>query len=106
MVNHHEYPINLSKLLTMPKPMQSAWRNIASTFRRIQLGIRDAYRRDGGIFRNERDPLPAKDDGYYREFVAWPPGQVGAGLQRLIGGEDGEWYYSPDHYKDFYGIKS
>jgi RHS repeat-associated protein len=53
------------------------------------------------IFQNREGLLPKKPDGYYKEFVLPTPGVNDAGSQRIILGEGGELYYTPDHYKTF-----
>ena len=42
--------------------------------------------------------LPSRPEGYYREFVHPTPGVRGPGPQRVVQGQGGELFYSPDHY--------
>jgi len=53
------------------------------------------------IFRNDQGLLPRRSPGYYQEFVHPTPGVSGVGPQRIIRGQGGELYYTPDHYKTF-----
>ena len=56
------------------------------------------------IFENRQNRLPPKPAGYYQEFVhPTPPtlGVTGAGPQRIVRGQGGELYYTPDHYFTF-----
>ncbi|MDX6742718.1 ribonuclease domain-containing protein [Actinocorallia sp. A-T 12471] len=62
------------------------------------------YRRDGSVFLNRERLLPANPRGYYREFTVATPGREGRGPRRIIVGEGGERYYSPDHYRTFLRI--
>ncbi|ROO90741.1 ribonuclease T1 [Actinocorallia herbida] len=62
------------------------------------------YRRDGSVFVNRERLLPAHPRGYYREFTVAAPGQHYRGPRRIVVGEGGERYYSPDHYRTFLRI--
>lgn len=53
------------------------------------------------VFQNREGLLPAKPGGYYQEFLHPTPGVQGAGSQRIIQGQGGELFYTPDHYKSF-----
>jgi len=53
------------------------------------------------IFRNDQGLLPRQPTGYYQEFVQPTPGVGGAGPQRIIQGQGGELYYTPNHYRTF-----
>jgi filamentous hemagglutinin len=53
------------------------------------------------IFRNDEGLLPKQAPGYYQEFVHPTPGVSGVGPQRIIRGQGGEFYYTPDHYGSF-----
>jgi RHS repeat-associated protein len=59
-----------------------------------KIGARD-------VFRNREGLLPPKPGGYYQEFLHPTPGVQGAGSQRIIQGQSGELFYTPDHYKSF-----
>ena len=75
--------------------------NIGGTLRRIAAGESDPHRNDGGVFGNRERRLPNRPRGYYREYVHRTPGVDGPGPQRLIVGELGDLWYTPDHYDSF-----
>ena len=75
--------------------------NIGGTLRRIAAGERDSHRNDGSVFGNREHRLPNRPRGYYREYVHRTPGVDGPGPQRLIVGELGDLWYTPDHYDSF-----
>ena len=58
---------------------------------------------DGTIFSNREGYLP--QGVQYTEYVVPTPGKQGPGLQRIIVGSDGSWYYTPDHYNYFFKFK-
>ena len=53
------------------------------------------------VFQNREGLLPQKPPGYYQEYVHPTPGVNGVGPQRIIRGQGGELYYTPDHYQTF-----
>lgn len=62
------------------------------------------YERDGITFQNRERLLPSKPRGYYREYTVITPGENDRGARRIIAGENGELYYTDDHYESFYWI--
>lgn len=65
-------------------------------------------RDDGGTFGNRERLLPAKPNGYYREYTVKTPGEGFPGPRRLItggqaspGAEPTIWFYTADHYESF-----
>ena len=68
---------------------------------RIEAGVRDSHENDGAVFGNREGLLPEQPRGYYREYVVRTPNINHAGPQRLVLGERGEAYYTPDHYDSF-----
>ncbi len=64
---------------------------------------------DGGVFRgnfqNGASVLRPQRPGYYREFVVPTPGVQGPGRQRLVVGQRGEMYYTPNHYQSFRQVR-
>ncbi len=63
-------------------------------------------RNDGVTFRNAERLLPARPDGYYREYTVTTPGSPDRGTRRIITGGDPptdppDWYYTADHYQSF-----
>jgi guanyl-specific ribonuclease Sa len=76
--------------------------DLAETIDRIRRGeeLRQ-YRNDGIVFENRERRLPQHGPGYYREWVHPTPNERGPGPQRIVTGEKGEFYYTPNHYKSF-----
>jgi guanyl-specific ribonuclease Sa len=74
---------------------------LQSTLTRIDKGVKFPHRNDGSIFQNKEGLLPKKPPGYYREYVHPTPGINGPGAQRVVVGQGGEIYYTPDHYGTF-----
>lgn len=63
-------------------------------------------RNDGVLFRNSERLLPAKAQGYYREYTVETPGADTRATRRIVtGGEPAtdppQWYYTGDHYQSF-----
>jgi len=70
----------------------------------IQLIEQDGpfpYERDGITFQNREGLLPRKPRGYYREYTVITPDSSDRGARRIIAGEEGELYYTEDHYDSF-----
>jgi len=74
---------------------------VQGTLARIRSGQGFPHRNDGTVFQNREGVLPAKPIGYYREWVHPTPGVAGPGSQRVVTGQGGEAYYTPDHYRTF-----
>ena len=64
-------------------------------------GIESGALKPRAIFENSEGLLPKQATGYYEEFVQPTPGVSGVGPQRIVRGQGGELYYTPDHYKTF-----
>ncbi|WP_411886571.1 ribonuclease domain-containing protein [Polaromonas sp. YR568] len=77
---------------------------VMNTMARINAGQSYPHRNDGSVFGNKEQLLPIKPAGYYREYVHPTPGSSGPGAQRVVTGQGGEAYYSPDHYGTFIPI--
>jgi RHS repeat-associated protein len=58
-----------------------------------------------GTFLNDRGKLPQQPPGYYKESDVWPGSPGSRGSERLVVGDGGEVYYSPDHYETFIQIR-
>ncbi|MPY84572.1 MAG: ribonuclease N [Actinophytocola sp.] len=69
---------------------------VAETWRRIEAG-----EAEGSVFGNREGLLPQRPYGYYREYPVPTPGSDDRGARRLVVGEDGELYYTGDHYQSF-----
>lgn len=63
------------------------------------------YDRDGLTFGNREGILPEQERGYYREYTVPTPGEDDRGARRIVGGEDGDRYYTDDHYASFRQIE-
>jgi RHS repeat-associated protein len=78
---------------------------VEGTLSRIESGVKFSHRNDGSIFQNREGLLPTKPPGYYTEYVHPTPGVSGPGAQRIVIGQGGEIYYTPDHYGTFIPVK-
>jgi filamentous hemagglutinin len=78
--------------------------DLGNTLDRINRGQPYPWRNDGSVFRNDQGRLPEQPPGYYTEYVHPTPGISGPGAQRVVTGANGEIYYTPDHYSNFYRI--
>ncbi|MGH1436755.1 MAG: RHS repeat-associated core domain-containing protein [Lewinella sp.] len=79
--------------------------DVTNTINRIKSGGKNPHKNDGTIFKNRENRLPTQQPGYYKEYVHPTNGIKGAGAQRIIKGNDGSMWYSPDHYRTFIQIK-
>jgi ribonuclease T1 len=59
------------------------------------------YERDGVVFQNRERILPQQARGWYHEYTVPTPGEGDRGARRIVTGEDGTEYWSPDHYATF-----
>jgi RHS repeat-associated protein len=81
--------------------------DLKPTLERIRSGGSFAHKNDGSVFKNlppkgsSQPLLPEQPLGYYREYVHPTPGVNGPGPQRVVVGQGGEIYYTPDHYESF-----
>ena len=80
-------------------------REARSTLQLIEKGGPFPYQRDGAVFGNFERRLPIKKRGYYREFTVPTPGRRDRGARRIVAGENGECYYTEDHYRTFHKIR-
>lgn len=76
-----------------------------TTLRLIEKGGPFPYQRDGALFGNFERRLPIKKRGYYREFTVPTPGRRDRGARRIVAGENGDCYYTEDHYRTFRKIR-
>lgn len=79
--------------------------DLQPTFDRIAAGANGLSRNDGSVFRNGQSLLPSKPPGYYTEYVVPTPRINGSGPQRIVTGQNGEMFYTPDHYLTFVPVK-
>ena len=75
--------------------------DLSDSIERIQSGKKLRFPNDGSVFQNREKRLPAQPAGYYREWVHPTPDLDGPGPQRIVTGQEGEIYYTPDHYRTF-----
>jgi ribonuclease T1 len=54
---------------------------------------------DGGTFENREELLPDESLGYYAEYTVPTPGADDRGARRIVAGDDGELYWTGDHYR-------
>jgi ribonuclease T1 len=59
------------------------------------------YAQDGATFGNRERLLPARPEGYYREYTVRTPGSRDRGARRIVAGRGGELYHTDDHYESF-----
>lgn len=85
---------------------------VAGTASRVETALQNItkgvqqYSRDGITFANREGFLPAQPLGYYKEYTVPPTAGVATrGAERLVVGQAGEVYYTPDHYTSFVRIK-
>lgn len=71
----------------------------------IRAGGPFPYTRDGTTFFNREGLLPKAARGYYREYTVTTPGSRDRGARRIVAGQRGEFYYTPDHYRSFMRIR-
>jgi filamentous hemagglutinin len=79
--------------------------DLRPTLDRIERGEKLRFANDGSVFENRERRLPRQARGYYHEYVHPTPGQAGPGAQRVVIGEEGETYYTPDHYRTFHRVR-
>ena len=71
----------------------------------IKAGGPFPYARDGSVFGNRENLLPARHRGYYSEYTVQTPGAGDRGARRIVAGTSGEYYFSDDHYNSFRRIR-
>lgn len=79
--------------------------DVGTTLDRIDSDGTNPHRNDGTTFQNREDLLPKRSEGYYTEYVVPTPGIYGPGPMRVVTGQSGEAYFSPDHYKTFIPVR-
>lgn len=78
---------------------------VQQTLGLIKRGGPFPYARDGIVFQNREHRLPPRPRGYYHEYTVPTPGLSSRGARRIISGQPGEYYYTPDHYRTFWRIR-
>jgi ribonuclease T1 len=63
------------------------------------------HEKDGSVFGNREQLLPAQKRGYYREYTVPTPGAKNRGKRRIVCGGQAKapdvCYYTADHYASF-----
>jgi ribonuclease T1 len=86
-------------------PVPSAERpRLLETLALIDRGGPFPHRLDGSVFQNREGRLPQRPRGYYREYTVPTPGASNRGARRLVVGNDGDIWYTSDHYNTFVRI--
>ena len=89
-------------LVDLPKEAQAVYALIGK-------GGPFGYDRDGIVFGNREQLLPAKPRGYYKEYTVRTPGATSRGTRRMICGGPARTpdacYYTDDHYRSFRRIR-
>jgi ribonuclease T1 len=93
---HHDTGLRSGTVALSTLPPQAA-----DTVHLIQSGGPFRYRQDGAIFNNAEHRLPAEPRGYYHEYTVPTPGSPDRGARRIITGQNGDFYYTSDHYETF-----
>lgn len=76
-----------------------------ATLQLIKQGGPFPYARDGAVFGNYEQHLPAQPRGHYHEYTVKTPGAHDRGARRIVCGVVPECYYTDDHYQSFRRIK-
>ena len=67
------------------------------------------HEKDGSVFGNREQLLPAQKRGYYREYTVPTPGAKNRGQRRIVCGGQAKapdaCYYTADHYTSFRRIE-
>jgi ribonuclease T1 len=73
----------------------------AETIGLVAAGGSFPYPQDGAVFENREGLLPEADRGHYHEYTVETPGSADRGARRIVVGNEGEWYWTDDHYATF-----
>lgn len=82
-------------------PLSSLPPEAAETADLVEEGGPFPYPQDGTVFQNREDLLPDCPSGYYHEYTVETPGSPDRGARRIVTGDDGEHFYTDDHYASF-----
>lgn len=82
-------------------PVGSLPAQVGQTIELVERGGPFPYAEDGTVYQNREAILPACASGYYHLYTVPTPGAADRGNRRLITGEGGEYYYTPDRYATF-----
>ncbi len=84
-----------------PVPVSALPPEALDTLSLIAVGGPFPFDRDNSVFHNREGILPDRFDGYYREYTVITPGEDDRGARRIVAGDDGDLYYTDDHYQSF-----
>jgi guanyl-specific ribonuclease Sa len=87
---------NLSEVPVGNLPAQ-----VAATIDLVERGGPFPYAEDGTVYQNREGILPTCAASYYHLYTVPTPGTSDRGDRRLITGQAGEYYYTPDRYASF-----
>ncbi|HEV7647810.1 MAG TPA: ribonuclease domain-containing protein [Actinophytocola sp.] len=82
-------------------PLSSLPAEVADTVALVKADGPFPYPEDGTVYENREGVLPTCDAGYYHLYTVPTPGAPDRGNQRLITGEGGEFFFTPDRYGTF-----
>ena len=71
------------------------------TLERVDAGGPYPHEQDDRTFSNREQLLPDRPEGYYREYTVETPGEDDRGPRRIVTGDEGEYYWTSDHYASF-----
>jgi len=74
---------------------------VADTIDLVRAGGPYPYAEDGTVYQNREQIIPVCATGYYRLYTVPTPGTSDRGDRRLVAGQGGEYYYTPDRYATF-----
>lgn len=74
---------------------------VGRTIDLVQGGGPYPYAEDGTVYQNREAVLPACASSYYHLYTVPTPDTADRGNRRLVTGEGGEYYYTPDRYATF-----
>lgn len=77
----------------------------AETLDLIDAGGPFPEEEDGSTFYNREGLLPQEPEGYYAEYTVPTPGEEDRGSRRIVAGDEGERYWTADHYQSFLVIQ-
>lgn len=82
-------------------PVGSLPTQVGQTIELVGRGGPYPYAEDGTVYQNREGILPACASGYYHLYTVPTPGTSDRGNRRIVTGEGGEYYYTPDRYATF-----
>ena len=81
--------------------MSSLPAEVADTVALVNAGGPFPFPEDGTVYENREGVLPTCGAGYYHLYTVPTPGAPDRGDRRLITGDGGEFFYTPDRYGTF-----